>query len=206
MKAFQTLIAGMALAALAGCAPPAPMMNMPEAGAPEAGPADAAATCAPPALNNTCAMEGCDFANISLPNCAAPDTNFTFYGDNFCSNQLTLIVVSAGWCVPCQQEAAEMQAQIIEPYRGRVRVVTVYGQNVSRNGVSASECMQWKNRYGLEGHMVFDPSGAVQRYFPNMAYPANLIIDRQGRIRYRIYGTSRGLQSLKDQLDGLLSE
>jgi hypothetical protein len=85
-----------------------------------------------------------------------------------------------------------------------VRVVTVYGQNVSRTAPTAAECMQWKNRYSLESHMVYDPMGLTQRYFPNMAFPANMIVDRNGVIQFREYGTSRGLQALKDQIDALL--
>jgi hypothetical protein len=53
---------------------------------------------------------------------------------------------------------------------------------------------------------MIDPTGVTQIYFPNMAYPANIIVDRQGRIRYRQYGTSDGLQSLRDQIDAILAE
>jgi peroxiredoxin len=203
------MLAGVALSAMVGvgCAP-APVTPMGDSATPmgdaAAPQADSGESCARPALNNTCTMEGCDFAQLQLPYCGESGGTFDFYNTNFCSNQVTLVVISAGWCVPCQQEAQQMQAEIIEPYAGRVRVVTVYGQNTSRVPPTSAECMVWKNRYSLDSHMVYDPMGLTQRYFPNMAFPANMIIDRDGVIRHRVYGTSRGLQSLKDQIDGLL--
>jgi thiol-disulfide isomerase/thioredoxin len=207
MKITHSLFAGAALCALVGvgCAPPpvTPMNDAavtPDAAAPTDSGAQA---CTPPTLTNECVMEGCQFAPLTLPYCDGSG-DFRFYQNNFCSNQLTLVVIAAGWCVPCQQEAAQMQDEIISRYAGRVRVVTVYGQNVARTPASPNECMNWKNRYGLESDMVYDATGMTQRYFPNMAFPANMIIDREGVIRHRVYGTSQGLQSLKDQIDGLL--
>lgn len=209
MKIARSLVASVALCALVGvgCMPP---QSTPDASPDAAANGDAssnadgaAMACTPPALTNECSMEGCNFADLTLPYCDGSGP-FNFYRNDFCSNQLTLVVISAGWCVPCQQEAAQMQDEIISTYRGRVRVVTVYGQNTAGTAASPNECMQWKNRYSLDSHMVYDATGMTQRYFPNMAYPANMIIDRQGVIRYRHYGTSAGLQSIKDELDALL--
>jgi hypothetical protein len=210
MMTLRSTIAVVALSAMVGvgCAPATPNTPSGDSGAPadaaQPPSSDSGEACSRPALNNTCSMEGCDFASLQLPYCQPDGGNFDFYGPTFCSNQVTLVVIAAGWCVPCQQEAAQLQAEIIEPYAGRVRVVTVYGQNTSRVAPTAAECMVWKNRYRLESHMVYDPTGLTQRYFPNMAFPANMIIDRNGQIRFREYGTSRGLQALKDQIDGLL--
>lgn len=208
MKTTRLMFAAVALSAAVGvgCAPPA---VQPQDDASSMNP-DASSTpdsstpaCTAPRLTNECAMQGCQFGSLQLPYCDGSG-NFNFYESAFCSNQLTLVVISAGWCVPCQMEAAQMQDEIIARYQGRVRVVTVYGQNVSRVAPTAAECMQWKNRYSLESHMVYDPMGLTQRYFPNMAFPANMIVDRDGVIQFREYGTSQGLQALKDQIDGLL--
>lgn len=209
MNTVRTLLAGAALSALVGlgCSPQMPMMTVDSGVQPDASmPQGDAASCRAPELNNTCTMEGCQFAPLDLPYCDGSGM-FSFYGESYCSARVTLVVISAGWCVPCQQEAAEMQSQIIEPYAGRVRVVTVYAQGVTRPSVAtASACMSWKNRYGLTSHMVLDAAEITQRYFPNQAFPANLIVDGDGIIRHRVYGTSRGLQSLRDQIDALLGQ
>lgn len=209
MKIVRSLLAATALSALVGigCAPANTTPSDDAASGTDAAMTSDSSTpsCTAPTLNNTCTMEGCQFASLSLPYCDGSG-DFKFYETNYCSNQLTLVVISAGWCVPCQQEAAQMQDEIISRYQGRVRVLTVYGQNTSRVAPTAAECMNWKNRYSLESDMVYDPMGLTQRYFPNMAFPANMIVDRDGVIRYRVYGTSQGLQSLKDQIDGLLTQ
>lgn len=207
MKTLRPLITGAALSALVGigCAPAA----TPPADSgisTDSGANTEASTCRAPNVSEPCSMEGCKFAPLTLPYCDGTGS-FDFYGQSFCSARVTLLVISAGWCVPCQQEAAEMEDQIIQPYAGRVRVVTVYAQGVTRPSVATNNaCMGWKNRYNLTSHMVLDAAEVTSRYFPNQAFPANLIIDGDGVIRHRVYGTSRGLQSLKDQLDALLGQ
>jgi thiol-disulfide isomerase/thioredoxin len=208
MMTLRILFVGTALSAAVavGCAaPPAQPQDDASSMSSDASSNEEGSTlaCTPPRLTNECTMMGCQFAPLQLSYCDGSGT-FDFYETAYCSNQLTLVVISAGWCVPCQMEAAQLQDEIIGPYQGRVRVLTVYGQNVSRSAPTAAECMQWKNRYALESHMVYDPMGLTQRYFPNMAFPANLIVDRDGVIQFREYGTSRGLQALKEQLDALL--
>jgi thiol-disulfide isomerase/thioredoxin len=206
MKSIQVTLSTLALLAIAGCAPA--MNNGTDSGVGTDTPtpsADAVGqACAEPPHPNPGAAIGTDFENVSMPYC--DNTSFNFYQNNFCDNQLTLIILSAGWCGPCQQEAAQLEAAIVQEYAGRVRVVTVYGQNVNRTPPTANECMSWKNRFHLTSHMVYDPMGVMQRVFPNQAYPSNLIVDRNGRIQSREYGTSSGLQSLKDELDRLLAQ
>lgn len=208
MKSIQVALSAMALVALAGCAPV--MVNN---GNDSGNGNDAAAptgdspgqSCAEPPHPNPGAMIGTDFENVTMPYC--DDTPFTFYRNNYCDSQITLIILSAGWCGPCQQEARQLEEAVTTApeYAGKVRVVTVYGQNVNRTPPSARECAQWRDRYGLTSHMVYDPMGVMQRVFPNQAYPSNLIVDHNGRIQSREYGTSSGLQSLKNELDRILA-
>lgn len=196
----------MALVALAGCAPLP--NNAADSGVSVDRPNPTGDTpgvaCAEPAHPNPGAAIGTDFENVVMPYC--DDSQFSFYANNFCSSQITLIILSAGWCGPCQAEARILEDAITQnpDYVGKVRVVTVYGQNVNRTVATARECAQWRDRYGLTSHMVYDPMGVMQRVFPNQAYPSNLIVDRNGRIQSREYGASQGLQSLKNELDRLL--
>jgi thiol-disulfide isomerase/thioredoxin len=163
---------------------------------------------APPPLNNLCSMEGCDFAPVTLPSCSADGGEVIFYDPtSFCGVQATLLVIAAGWCVPCQMEAPMIEQLITAApeYQGRVRVITVIGQNPDYSAPTPAFCRTWQSRYRLTSTMAIDPMGVTQRYFPNMAFPANLIIDAHGRIRYRTYGTSRGLTELRAALDDVLA-
>jgi len=208
MKSIQFTLSSLALVALVGCAPvpannggnDAAVADVPT----NTGDAAVGQQCAEPPHPNPGSNIGTDFENVTMPYCDG--TTFNFYQNEFCSNQLTLIILSAGWCGPCQQEAMQLEEAIVGPYAGRVRVVTVYGQNVNRTPATGVECQRWKDRYGLSSHMVFDPNSVMQRVFPNQAYPSTLIVDRMGRIQAREYGSSQGLQNLKNELDRLLGQ
>lgn len=150
--------------------------------------------------------EGRLFRPFSLENCDGSGL-YNFHNQEFCDGRLTVLVVAAGWCRPCQIEAPQIQSEITEVYGSRgVRVVVAMSQNADYSPPSIAFCNVWRERYGLTNPMVIDPMGVTQIYFPNMAYPANMIIDRQGRIRYRTYGTSQGLTDMVNAIESLLAE
>lgn len=151
---------------------------------------------------NFCSMEGCNFRPLSLPQCDTDtpgSTNYDFYNADFCSNQLTLLVVAAGWCNPCMQEAPMIENLITSSpdYAGKVRVLSVMFQNADFSTPTCSFAMQWRTRFGLTSHMMVDPHGSTAVYYPSMAFPANLLINGDGQIVYRAYGTSAGLSDLQ---------
>ena len=170
--------------------------------------ADTGISCATTPTANFCSAENCNFRDVALPSCDEGGGSYRFYNEDFCSNQVTLLVIAAGWCVPCQMEAPMIEQLITTnpEYAGRVRVINVYGQNPDYSAPTARLCNQWRTRYGITGHMVTDPMGISQIYFPNQAYPSNMLIDRHGVIRYRAYGTSTGLNALRAQIDSILAE
>lgn len=171
-------------------------------------PDDTGVACEATPTTNFCSAEGCNFRDVSLPDCDDGAGDYRFYGGDFCTNQVTLLVIAAGWCVPCQMEAPMIEQLVTSnpDYAGRVRVIAVYGQNPDYSPPTAAYCRQWKNRYHITAHMVTDPMGISQIYFPNQAYPSNMLIDRHGVIRYRAYGVSTGLADLRAQIDSLLAE
>lgn len=149
--------------------------------------------------------EGRLFRPFVLPNCDGSG-DFHFDDQSFCDASATVIVIAAGWCRPCQIEAPMIQELITEGYRDRgVRVITVYFQNPDYSPPTMRYCNQWRDSFGLTNTMVIDPMGVTQIYVPGLAFPANLIVDRHGRIRYRQYGTSSGLSDLRDALDAVLA-
>jgi thiol-disulfide isomerase/thioredoxin len=176
-------------------------------------PEDTGVACMPTPTTNFCSAENCNFRDVALPDCDEGGGDYRFYGGDFCTTQVTLLVIAAGWCVPCQMEAPMIQQLITDgmdgdgvPYAGRVRVINVYGQNPDYSAPTFANCRIWKNRYHITAHMVTDPMGISQIYFPNQAFPSNMLIDRHGVIRYRAYGTSTGLSALRAQIDALLAE
>ena len=225
MSSWKLSVAVAALA-VAGCSPAMPMVTdtgpvQDAAVVVDSGPPpqdtrtteDTGVACQSIPTTNFCTAENCNFRDISLPECEEGGSDYRFYGTDFCTNQVTLLVIAAGWCVPCQMEAPMIESLITQgsdsdgvPYAGRVRVINVYGQNPDYSAPTASNCRVWKARYHITAHMVTDPMGISQIYFPNQAYPSNMLIDRHGVIRYRAYGTSTGLTALRTQIDSLLAE
>jgi hypothetical protein len=169
-------------------------------------------TCGPPVLSGGDifgSSVGTYFENWTLQECDG--TPYTFYNEEYCAPEHTLTVVSiAGiWCVPCQNESAQLTDVITEPYRDRgVRVlqIIVDGQTPGTSFTPA-ECQQWVDTYGLVNTELMDPGGDVtNRYFPDGALPSTLIIDETGQIRFRENGATMGLVSLTSALDSLLAE
>lgn len=171
-------------------------------------PVDAGATEQYPAGPYTSSVGGL-FRPFSLQACnrTGDEATWRFDGPEFFSNQLTVISIAAAWCVPCQRESSQIQAQIIEAYAGRgVRFVQLLVQNADTSAITAPTCNSWVNRYGITFPELMDPAFITQPFVPNTAFPSNIIIDRCGRIRWREYGTDTGLTSIKTAIDEVLAD
>jgi thiol-disulfide isomerase/thioredoxin len=167
----------------------------------------------PPANSPWCAMSGCPFRPVSLPRCDGAG-NYDFYGPEFCGASATVLVVAAGWCVPCMMEAPMIESEITQGYAARgVRVLTVYAQNPDGSTPTPDHCMGWQTgtqrpssspRGPLTSTMLMDPDGLTQVYTPMNAFPSNVVIDGNGNIYDVIYGVERGLTTLTSDLDAIL--
>lgn len=136
-------------------------------------------------------------------------TPYEFFGEveGYCESSFTVLTLAAGWCVPCQMEARLLQSTVADAYRDRgVRVVQVMLQNPDGTAATPAFCQQWVDMYGLEFPELLDPAGTTWVYAPDNALPATVIVDDQGIIRYREYGTTANLSSLTAALDDLLGE
>jgi hypothetical protein len=151
--------------------------------------------------------EGSNFMPFTLNRCDG--TPFEFYGEEegFCDAKFTLVTAAAGWCVPCQMEAAMTEELINEVYGPRgVRVVVVYIQDANYDTPDGEDCQGWKDTYGLSNPVLYDPEQVTNAYFPAGSIPANLIVDSNGVIVHREYGVSEELQTIRATLDQLLAE
>jgi thiol-disulfide isomerase/thioredoxin len=174
----------------------------------DAAPADSSAACVstmPPDNSPWCAMTGCPFRPVSLPQCDGSG-DYDFYGPDYCQATATVMVISAGWCVPCQMEAPMIQSLITEDYADRgVRVITVYAQNPDGSTPDDTNCTHWKTQFHLTSHMLRDPNGLTQVYVPMNAFPSNVIIDQNGNIYDVLYGTERGLSTMVSDVEAVVS-
>ena len=149
--------------------------------------------------SRTCAR----FQPFTLNTCDG--TPWRFDQDDFFTSEATVVIIGAGWCVPCQMEARQIETEL-GPYRDRgVRIVQVLVQNPDRTAITGAFCNTWVSRYGLTIPELMDPEQALQPYYPGLAFPGNLIVDRRGLIRYRAYGTETGLTAIKAALDDVLA-
>ena len=134
------------------------------------------------------------------------DTPWSFAGENWENSSMTVIIISAGWCVPCQREAAQIQGQLVEPFRDRgVRVIGVLVQDQNHNAINSAFCNTWVTRYNMQIPMLQDPRFTLQPFVPNAAFPGNVIVDRQGRIRWRQYGTDMSLTAIRAAIEEVLA-
>lgn len=88
----------------------------------------------------------------------------------------------ASWCVPCREEAPQLQA-FAEAWSGQG--VTVIG--VVFND-SESEAAAFRDRFGLTFPQALDPSGRTAIDFGVFGVPETYVIDRRGTVMAKFLG------------------
>lgn len=211
MRASLSLLC--VLFVVGGCNKPRNTTTEPDSGIvlPDAG---SSPTCGDPGMPYG-TSEGANFRPFTLPRCNGPQpgSDWTFYDTevegelSFCEARFSVVSIAAGWCVPCQMEAALMEQQLVQAYADQgVRVAVALIQDPEYNAPSADFCQEWVDRYGLTNPVMMDAEQDLNIYFPGNALPATLIVDSHGVIRFREYGLSENLESVRSTLDALLAE
>lgn len=108
-----------------------------------------------------------------------PDTNGTFFQlDDFAGN-IVLFNFFASWCIPCQQEAPQVEAQIWQAFQG---------QNVMVVGISVADSVfQIRNFVDLTGityPILRDRDGSFFTEYGFVFFPANVLVNAQGTIEF----------------------
>lgn len=125
---------------------------------------------------------------------------------DFRDNRLTLLMISAMWCIPCQNEAMQVERELVQRYAGRgLRIVQVLVQDPQRRAITPAQCTTWVSRYGLSFPVLMDPQFVTQPFVPMGAFPGNVLVDAQGIIRWREYGSENGLRNIREAIDAVLS-
>jgi hypothetical protein len=150
-------------------------------------------------------LEGRKFEPITLTRCDG--TAYEFYNQDYCEARLTVVSIAAGWCGPCIIESGMLTEQITDVYGPQgVRVIQVITQTEDYGAPDGAYCDGWVTRFGLTNIELIDPAQDTSVYFPGNALPASLIVDNEGIIRFREYGVSDELRTLRAELDDLLAE
>lgn len=113
--------------------------------------------------------------------------------------KIVVLNVWASWCLPCRDEAPDLQAAW-ETYRGRG--VQFLGANYRDDRAAAGSFIE---EFEITYPSVYDPSGQLASDYGFVGVPTTYVIDRSGRIRFQFTGYLSG-PILRDALDELLGE
>lgn len=146
---------------------------------------------------------GHTIAEFSLEDC---DGNRVAFGDVLSEADLVLVTVGAGWCIPCIEESMTLEAETFEPFCARgLRIIDILFQDDQSNPATKLFCGQWRAQFGFSFPVLVDPLFTLEPYFGGPAStqtPLNLLVDRQGVIRWRTTGTAPA--DLNEQIELLL--
>ena len=124
------------------------------------------------------------------------------YGDY---NRAILLSIGAGWCEPCIEETEILEAEINQPYcGGGLRVVQALFQDEDGGPATKFACSQWRERFGLTFPVLQDWQFITRKYFEAAQTPLNLLVDKNGVIRFRSTGTAA--PDLPQRIEELLAE
>lgn len=129
------------------------------------------------------------------------------YGLEHCDGRVTVVNFAAGWCVPCYEETAELQTEIVERYGESVRVVQILFEDARFGEVEPSECRDWVERFGTVGiETLMTTTTEATPYLVRSSVPTTFVIDGDGRIRLALDGTESGLPNVRAAIDAILAE
>lgn len=108
-----------------------------------------------------------------------------------------VINVWADWCAPCRREQPQL-VRLADRYQNQVRFLGINYQD-DRDAARA-----WVEEFGVPYPSLYDPSGrtAVDLGYPFL--PDTYVVDREGRIRWVVFGASDE-QELRGLIDDVLA-
>ena len=114
-------------------------------------------------------------------------------------SKATLLNFWATWCPPCRAEIPELVA-FYKAYAGRG--VTVVAVNLQQ---SPNEVREFARKNGMRFPVLTDTAGSVGNLYQIYAIPTTFILDRNGKIRDKIEGSTTG-EVLREKVLPLLRE
>jgi cytochrome c-type biogenesis protein len=105
----------------------------------------------------------------------------------------------ATWCVPCRSEIPEINAMYHDL---EAQGLTVVGASWND---SVSDIQQFQKEIKVEYPILLESEGVGDRFGGIQSFPTTFIIDREGRIRYKVFG-KHNRASFEAAVKSLLNE
>ncbi len=106
----------------------------------------------------------------------------------------------ASWCGPCQAEAPDL----VKLYGKYKDSLDMYSVNVTSND-TIQKAQQFVDQYSLVNPILMDVKGDIFQKYNGMAFPTNLLIDRNGGVRHVFIGM-RPVKDIEKAIVNLLNE
>ena len=91
--------------------------------------------------------------------------------------KLIMLVGAAGWCAPCQSEAASL-SELATAYEPKgVAVLTAVFQDANAKPASLAFARQWAETFELTVPTLIDTEFKTGRYFDSDQMPATMLVD-----------------------------
>src|SRR5207253_2738968 len=88
----------------------------------------------------------------------------------------------AAWCDPCKREAPQF-TRLQSRYGNRISLISVAVRTSHRSSLDA-----FVRDHGMTWPVIWDRSGSLTDSYQIVGQPITYVIDRQGRVVYRIIG------------------
>lgn len=111
--------------------------------------------------------------------------------------KVVLVNLWASWCGPCRREQPDLE-RVWREYKDRG--VQFLGLNVRDQEAAA---LAYQDEFGVTYPSFFDPSSRFAHELRAQVLPTTYVIDREGRIAFRLVGTVDGAL-LREALDAIL--
>ena len=111
----------------------------------------------------------------------------------------------ATWCAPCVREFYAFPSEIIEPFKNSAFVLLPISSGETEEMVKKK--MAELKKYGIDFNVGIDPNKTITTLYSANTLPLNILIDKNGVIRYISEGyTDEGLNKISSMVKKLIDE
>lgn len=119
--------------------------------------------------------------------------------------KVVLLNFWATWCAPCLMEFYDIPAKILAPYKNESFVFLPVSKGETKEKVAAK--MERLKKDGIDFPVAIDPAEITAGLYGADTLPKNVLIDKEGIIRYVTTGNAEGnIEVLANEIRKLLSK